>query len=524
MRFETENHKNEETSVALQASENDSDQDVDAATDRDTLEQSANGTHFDEETKFFLRYSDVEKQKGNSDDFFDINEMQKFVDQGENMDFDEESLLDETNTKLLNKEDQALDKLLDEYEENNEALSKHAQKCEEEDDDSTNANEKDFDVDDSDEDIQTLEDVYQNTKNVSKLSNVNATSTLNEQKKEESHLLDLVQKNDILDNLIDTTERELVGDKHWTMKGEVSAKSRDQNSLLEVHLDIPQYNHHYQSEDALGIHDSAWNNEESYEDQHNSLCLKNSETSCYSSLSQEIEKIVLHRIRYLLFDDVVRKYEKPVAVTGNDKNDAEAEILDFQKNQNGLAEVYADYYTKQVLDGVTQADVKLNEKCTQMSHLFNTIMYKLDALSSHRVMRKPLVHKGNIPDNVPSVTVEDTIPALVSDNQRKAPQEIFEPGTLKKREEMTQEEKKSLRRLHKARRKNKTHNLLMTGQTTLQENIKKSIDLHRKNRDEKEKKKRTKNTGVATEKTQSRLFRTKRLRTADFITNAATSI
>jgi predicted transposase YdaD len=52
-------------------------------------------------------------------------------------------------------------------------------------------------------------------------------------------------------------------------------------------------------------------------------------------------------------------------------------------------------------------------------------------------------------------------PAVVSDNQRKAPQEIFEPGTLKKREEMTQEEKKSARRLHKARRKNRLHNLLV---------------------------------------------------------------
>jgi hypothetical protein len=71
-------------------------------------------------------------------------------------------------------------------------------------------------------------------------------------------LLHLVKKNDILNNLLDTTERELVGDKHWTMKGEVSGKTRDQNSLLEVHLDIPQYNHHYQSEDVLGINEFPW--------------------------------------------------------------------------------------------------------------------------------------------------------------------------------------------------------------------------------------------------------------------------
>jgi hypothetical protein len=42
-------------------------------------------------------------------------------------------------------------------------------------------------------------------------------------------------------------------------------------------------------------------------------------------------------------------------------------------------------------------------------------------------------------------------------------------------------------------------------------------------RDEKQKRERTKNTGIATEMQQSKLSRTKRLRTADFIINAAKS-
>jgi hypothetical protein len=113
--------------------------------------------------------------------------MNKFVEQGENMDFDEESLLEECNTKFCDKKDQALDKLLDEYEEKNGELSKHSQKSGD-DDDSTNDNERDFDADDSDEDMHTLENVHQNIKDFSKLSKESATSTIKEQDKEERHV------------------------------------------------------------------------------------------------------------------------------------------------------------------------------------------------------------------------------------------------------------------------------------------------------------------------------------------------
>lgn len=77
--------------------------------------------------------------------------------------------------------------------------------------------------------------------------------------------------------------------------------------------------------------------------------------------------------------------------------------------QVGLADVYAEQYTKEVLGGASAAETELDRKRLEMARLFATIMYKLDSLSHQRTLQKPLSVKGTTPENVSTITVEDTM-------------------------------------------------------------------------------------------------------------------
>lgn len=55
---------------------------------------------------------------------------------------------------------------------------------------------------------------------------------------------------------IEQIEKELVGERHWSLMGEASAKNRQTNSLLELHLELPQYLNQRNLEafpDTLGV-------------------------------------------------------------------------------------------------------------------------------------------------------------------------------------------------------------------------------------------------------------------------------
>lgn len=61
-----------------------------------------------------------------------------------------------------------------------------------------------------------------------------------------------------LRDAIEKMELELVGDKHWSMLGEAGAKHREYNSLLNLHLELPQFHHQRENDleafpDTLGV-------------------------------------------------------------------------------------------------------------------------------------------------------------------------------------------------------------------------------------------------------------------------------
>lgn len=73
-----------------------------------------------------------------------------------------------------------------------------------------------------------------------------------------SSLIELSAKERRLNDAIDEMEMDLIGTKHWSLMGEAGAKSREHNSLLSLHLELPQYNHQKANDleafpDTLGV-------------------------------------------------------------------------------------------------------------------------------------------------------------------------------------------------------------------------------------------------------------------------------
>lgn len=143
-------------------------------------------------------------------------------------------------------------------------------------------------------------------------------------------MLALAEKENELNALLDATERELISDKHWSLLGEASAKSRSKNSLLELHLELPQYHHHAaQSDilpDSLGVGCShnifvsgsriscrfaCLHRLQGIVDEDDvqlaSKALNETQDTLLSRISTSIERLVKQRIKYVMFDDVERK-------------------------------------------------------------------------------------------------------------------------------------------------------------------------------------------------------------------------
>ncbi len=99
--------------------------------------------------------------------------------------------------------------------------------------------------------------------------------------------------------------------KPWQMLGEIQARARPMNSLLEVHLDF------------------------------------NTASKLPPVITQEktnsIENVIKQRILDELFDDPIRKY-----LSKSKKGDDE-DRFDFTKSKKGLGDIYEDDYKKKLI-------------------------------------------------------------------------------------------------------------------------------------------------------------------------------
>jgi U3 small nucleolar RNA-associated protein MPP10 len=222
-----------------------------------------------------------------------------------------------------------------------------------------------------------------------------------------------------LANQMDRIEDEMVAPKDWTLKGEINAVERPLNSLLAEHLDF---------------------------DVATKMAPK-----VTKEVNNNIEDMIKSRILEELFDDPIRKQraQPKVRVAAED-------LMDYEKNKKGLADVYEHDYKVQHLGYAAKPEEDATRE--EIDELFVDLFYKLDTLSNAHFTPKPVQPEAKITtQNVSAIMIEDKTPIIVSEAQTKSAREIYNKDIdkLAEKEELSKEEKKAARM--KRKRKIRTH-------------------------------------------------------------------
>ncbi|KAL6641936.1 hypothetical protein ACP70R_020117 [Stipagrostis hirtigluma subsp. patula] len=212
---------------------------------------------------------------------------------------------------------------------------------------------------------------------------------------------------------IEEMEKAILEPNTWTMQGEITASSRPKNSALEVDLD---FEHNVRPAPVIT-----------------------------EEVTASLEEMIKKRIAEGHFDDV----EKPSLLPS--KAPKEHKELDESKSKKGLAELYEEDYAQKT--GLAPAPLSISDELKKEANtLFKRICLKLDALSHFHFAPKPVIEDMSIQANVPALAMEEIAPVAVSDAAMLAPEEIFEgKGAIKEEAELTQAERKR-RRAKKKRR------------------------------------------------------------------------
>jgi U3 small nucleolar RNA-associated protein MPP10 len=221
-------------------------------------------------------------------------------------------------------------------------------------------------------------------------------------------------------------EAEAVAEKEWTLKGEVTAKARPANSLLSQELDVD-----FASKPVPVITEEV---------------------------TQSLEDMIRQRIKDDAFDDVVKK-----VVVQERAYDPNRRIeLNDSKSSKSLADIYEETYlkeTSQLENGgeafKTEKDEALEKEHDEISQLFKGLCEALDALSNaHFTPAAPVLEIQVLPQqDAPAISIEEVIPATVSDAKLVTPEEVYDGKIKKSREEMDSQDKKRDRAQFKKRQK-----------------------------------------------------------------------
>lgn len=262
---------------------------------------------------------------------------------------------------------------------------------------------------------------------------------------------------------ISANEEQSMQPKTWQMLGESSQRDRDNNALLEEHL---QFDHGLRPAPEITIETTS-----------------------------KIEKLLIERIKVKLFDDVERK-EKPV---GRDIMKQREVPLNQEKSQLSLAEVYEKDYlaAQEQAEGVEKEEI--NESEETIKNDLTNLFRKLDALSNFGFAPKGAIEELKVIVNAPAISVEEAIPTAVAETQILAPAEVKakqkeelrtsveETGTDKKRKrrkiKKSQSLKASERDLKKLRLERESGEKKQTKKDTIaavSEEVKQGITLAKK--------------------------------------------
>ncbi|KAI9216764.1 U3 small nucleolar ribonucleoprotein complex, subunit Mpp10 [Blastocladiella britannica] len=215
---------------------------------------------------------------------------------------------------------------------------------------------------------------------------------------------------------IEMLEFESIQAKKWSLRGEVSSSTRPINSLLE--------------EDIL------------FDTVSKPVPIVSEE------FTMSLEDRIKDRILKKEFNDVVRKIKLDAPVY------RPREEVSSERSKQSLAELYEGEYLKSVGENKSSAVVEaLTEQHKEIEELERDLFYKLDALSSFFYAPKPVMPEIAVKHDVAALTMEEAIPAFVSDAATKAPEEVYKKqATLKSRDEMSSSEKQAVRKVAKAKK------------------------------------------------------------------------
>ncbi len=161
---------------------------------------------------------------------------------------------------------------------------------------------------------------------------------------------------------IATLEAENVGEKGWVLKGEVNARGRPQNTLLEEDLDFEQ--------------------------------ISKPVPVVTEEVIQDLEARIKARIVEGRFDDVVRK--RPA----DDKPFLPSRFFELQdtKSKDSLAQIYEkEYMVTQGETPLDDRDGKLKKEHDEIEKSWEDICYKLDALcNAHFTPKQVLAHTSRM--------------------------------------------------------------------------------------------------------------------------------
>jgi len=225
---------------------------------------------------------------------------------------------------------------------------------------------------------------------------------------------------------VDKLEAKLLGEKPWAMRGEVNAKHRPVNSLLE--------------DDFVVEH-----------------AMKQIPVIT-EEMTHSLEDRIRRRVQDKIFDDVFPK----VALTA--KKDVAAPPLDAAKSSLSLVDLYEkDYLEKKRLERgesnvpePPKLDWHQQEEKEAIEQWFR-LARALDALSHSHFAPHPVINPDLAVTKVTGAAAqkEEVAPTVVSQAQLLAPQDTFTPPSnqaglgLKTAEELTREDRRRLRHAKK---------------------------------------------------------------------------
>ncbi|NXW60404.1 MPP10 protein, partial [Eurystomus gularis] len=218
---------------------------------------------------------------------------------------------------------------------------------------------------------------------------------------------------------IKSLEEQLLEEKPWQLKGEVTGQKRPENSLLE---ETVLFDHAVRMPPVI------------------------TEETTF-----QLEDIIKQRILDEAWDDVVPK-EKPKEEAFEYKKRI---TLDCEKSKLSLAEIYEQEYMKLHQQKTEEEE---NPEHKEIQEMMDSLFLKLDALCNFHFTPKPPVPEVKIVSNLPAISMEEVAPVAVSDAALLAPEEIKEKnkaGDVKTDAEKTPTDKKRERRKKKLRKRMK---------------------------------------------------------------------